>query len=73
MRGRELHDALHELADNFEEVAVPESGRYVGHPAIADETGVTYLPPAKGTGKLTAAVGVAAGLAAFFIVRGLVD
>ncbi|MEO5647412.1 MAG: hypothetical protein ABIQ56_03560, partial [Chitinophagaceae bacterium] len=30
---------------HFEEMAVPVHGRYVGSSAIADATGVTYLPP----------------------------
>jgi glyoxylase-like metal-dependent hydrolase (beta-lactamase superfamily II) len=45
MKGADMRRALHELADNFEEVAVPEHGRYVGHPAQADASGVTYVPP----------------------------
>ena len=47
--GRPLHgegmlSALHELADNFEQKAVPAAGRYVGHPALADERGVIAVP-----------------------------
>jgi glyoxylase-like metal-dependent hydrolase (beta-lactamase superfamily II) len=45
MKGADMRRALHQLADNFEEVAVPEHGRYVGHPAKADASGVTYIPP----------------------------
>ncbi|HEX8019362.1 MBL fold metallo-hydrolase [Mucilaginibacter sp.] len=71
MRGRELHDELHELADNFEQLAVPAKGRYVGHPAIADEMGVKYIPPYVSSGILKASIGVAAALATFFIIRGL--
>ena len=41
----ELGEALHALARNFDAVAVPEHGRYVGQPARADESGVTYVPP----------------------------
>ncbi|UOE52755.1 MBL fold metallo-hydrolase [Mucilaginibacter sp. SMC90] len=71
MRGRELHDELHELADNFEQLAVPAKGRYVGHPAVADEMGVKYIPPYVSSGILKASIGVAAALATFFIIRGL--
>jgi glyoxylase-like metal-dependent hydrolase (beta-lactamase superfamily II) len=71
MRGRELHDELHELADNFEQLAVPAKGRYVGHPAIADEMGVKYIPPYVSSGILKTSIGVAAALATFFIIRGL--
>ncbi|WP_121225338.1 MBL fold metallo-hydrolase [Mucilaginibacter sp. Mucisp86] len=71
MRGRELHDELHELADNFEQLAIPAKGRYVGHPAIADEMGVKYIPPYVSSGILKASIGIAAALATFFIIRGL--
>ncbi|WP_114937840.1 MBL fold metallo-hydrolase [Mucilaginibacter endophyticus] len=70
MRGRELHDELHELADNFEQVAIPSNGRYVKHPAVADEMGVKYIPPYVSSGILKASVGLAAALATFFIIRG---
>ncbi len=46
MRGAEMRAALHALAQNFDQVAVPEQGRYVNEPARADETGTTYVPPA---------------------------
>jgi glyoxylase-like metal-dependent hydrolase (beta-lactamase superfamily II) len=65
MRGRELQVALEELAQNFDEVAVPNSGRYIKQPAVADETGVLYVPPFKANKKFIAAsivVGIAAGL-----------
>jgi len=45
MRGPAMRDALHTLANDFDRIAVPEQGRYVGSPARADETGVTYVPP----------------------------
>ncbi|MBG8552143.1 MBL fold metallo-hydrolase [Hymenobacter guriensis] len=45
MRGQELRSELAELAEHFEQQAVPRHGRYVGQPAQADETGVTYVPP----------------------------
>jgi glyoxylase-like metal-dependent hydrolase (beta-lactamase superfamily II) len=47
MRGAHMTSALHALADNFDVIALPEHGRYVGHAAKADETGVTYIPPRK--------------------------
>ncbi|TGE23133.1 MBL fold metallo-hydrolase [Hymenobacter metallicola] len=46
MHGAELRQQLHELSAQFEQKAVPSQGRYVGHPAIADETGVVSVPPA---------------------------
>jgi glyoxylase-like metal-dependent hydrolase (beta-lactamase superfamily II) len=45
MHGPELRAALHELADHFDEVAMPHTGRYVREPARADDSGVTYVPP----------------------------
>ncbi len=45
MRGEEMRRALHELARDFDRIAVPEHGRYVGHPAMADESGTVSVPP----------------------------
>ena len=45
MQGPELRQALSMLAQHFDEVAVPEQGRYVHEPAQANATGVTYVPP----------------------------
>jgi glyoxylase-like metal-dependent hydrolase (beta-lactamase superfamily II) len=71
MRGRELQDDLQELAANFEEVAVPASGRYVGHPAIAGETGVTYVPPFVSSIEFKVVIALAAAFAGFIIMRQL--
>jgi len=45
MQGAEMRTALHTLARDFDQVAVPDHGRYVNQPAQADESGVTYVPP----------------------------
>lgn len=45
LEGREMLANLHELARNFERLAVPERGRYVRQPAVADERGVVAVPP----------------------------
>ncbi len=45
MQGDRMLSALHDLARNFERLAVPAQGRYVGQPALADETGVVAVPP----------------------------
>jgi glyoxylase-like metal-dependent hydrolase (beta-lactamase superfamily II) len=45
LRGEEMRAALHRLVANFGKLAVPGHGRYVGSPAIADETGVVSVPP----------------------------
>ncbi|RYF98687.1 MAG: MBL fold metallo-hydrolase [Chitinophagaceae bacterium] len=48
--GIEMEKELEELARNFNVLAVPETGRYISEPAIADATGVRYIP-AKPAGK----------------------
>ncbi len=45
MRGSEMRRALNLLASRFDEVAVPEQGRYVDEPAIADRSGTVHVPP----------------------------
>ena len=44
LEGAGLRDALHALARDFEEVAVPKRGRYVGAPATAED-GTAYPAP----------------------------
>jgi glyoxylase-like metal-dependent hydrolase (beta-lactamase superfamily II) len=44
MKGHELRRALHELADNFDIVAVPGRGKYVGNPATPED-GTAYDSP----------------------------
>ena len=43
MEGEAL-GALQELADNFQQLAVPSHGRYIGDPAVAGISGVEYIP-----------------------------
>ncbi len=45
MRGHEMRLAFNQLENEFEKRAVPKKGRYVNHPARANATGVTYIPP----------------------------
>ena len=45
MEGKVVRRSLHHLSENFYELAVPASGRYVEEPAVADATGVIYVPP----------------------------
>ena len=45
MRGESMRNALHNLADNFEEEAVPSHGRYKYDPAYVTPNGVEALPP----------------------------
>jgi glyoxylase-like metal-dependent hydrolase (beta-lactamase superfamily II) len=46
LQGEEMLAGLHRLARDFERMAVPAMGRYVGRPALADELGVIAVPPA---------------------------
>ena len=64
LSGPSMRDTLRRLAHDFERVAVPEHGRFVGRPAIMDERGVVAIPPRTTTGRVAvwAAVGAAAGL-----------
>lgn len=45
LRGEELRRGLEALARDFDRLAVPPRGRYVGHPAVTDEHGVVSVPP----------------------------
>jgi glyoxylase-like metal-dependent hydrolase (beta-lactamase superfamily II) len=45
MQGEGLREALGVLARDFDQVAVPERGRYVEHPAPPDDPGRAYPPP----------------------------
>jgi hypothetical protein len=60
LRGQEMRRSLHNLADRFEELAVPAHGRYVGDPALVNENGVQYVPPANNYGLILQAAGLTA-------------
>ena len=44
MRGSEMRNQLGVLSRHFDELAVPETGRYVSEPAVTNESGVVFLP-----------------------------
>ncbi|MBE9583625.1 MBL fold metallo-hydrolase [Mucilaginibacter sp. JRF] len=72
MRGKELQTALSYLANNFRELAVPKHGRYIKRAAMADETGVKYVPSYTETVNLklkTAAFALGAAAVAFIITK----
>jgi hypothetical protein len=56
MHGQELRTALHNLVTNFDKLAVPVEGRYVNEPAVTNQEGVQFIPPA--TEKLSAIIKV---------------
>jgi glyoxylase-like metal-dependent hydrolase (beta-lactamase superfamily II) len=69
MQGAELSEGLNHLVDNFDELAVPSVGRYVGKPAKTNRRGVQFVPPYKlGTCLAIAALAVTA-IAAFALIR----
>jgi glyoxylase-like metal-dependent hydrolase (beta-lactamase superfamily II) len=45
LAGEALREGLRALARDFDAVAVPKSGRYIGRPAEADASGVVWVPP----------------------------
>jgi glyoxylase-like metal-dependent hydrolase (beta-lactamase superfamily II) len=49
MYGQEMRNALHRLSRRFDELAQPKTGRYLNEPAVTDETGVLFVPPAAQT------------------------
>ncbi len=71
MEGTAMRKALHQLADHFSELAVPDSGRYVNQPALVNQDGVQYIPPSATTKLILTAAAIAASavLGYFFIQR----
>ena len=39
-----MRKQLHNLHEHFKEEAIPEQGRYVKEPAVADANGILYVP-----------------------------
>lgn len=71
MRGEELPQRLAELARDFDTRVRPRRGRYVREPAVTNEEGVLYVPPAvRGGVPWRAVSGVAAAaVAGTWLVR----
>lgn len=69
VRGADLRRGLGRLAREFDRRAVPAHGRYVGAPAVADETGVVTVPPPDPRER--AAVGVLAAAGGAAVVKAL--
>lgn len=70
MRGAELRQGLDTLARHFDSLAVPEHGRYVGHPIVTDRSGaVAIVPPpvADPTTKVIVASAVALAVGAVLV------
>ncbi len=71
MEGEQMRQSLHNLADHFEQKAVPSHGRYVGDPAYVSSNGVEDLPDAVFPFRLLIKVALftAAAVAAITLIR----
>jgi glyoxylase-like metal-dependent hydrolase (beta-lactamase superfamily II) len=69
MYGEELSAGLDNLANNFQEIAIPRTGRYVNEPAKTNKQGVQHLPPAPFSNTLLVAVVALSAVIMFSIVR----
>jgi glyoxylase-like metal-dependent hydrolase (beta-lactamase superfamily II) len=69
VRGKFLRDGLSRLAKAFDRAARPARGRYVGHPAQANEEGTTSIPPSW-TDFIPPAVGLLLGLGVGMMLPG---
>jgi glyoxylase-like metal-dependent hydrolase (beta-lactamase superfamily II) len=71
MSGETLREELRDLVRSFDTCAVPAHGRYIGRPALTDESGVVLVPPPVPDpvpGMLAAGV---AGVAVLLLLRSL--
>lgn len=71
MEGEALRSGLAALVDNFEELAVPNYGRYVNEPARANKNGVQYIPRRVVNPVILTGTGLLAAAAAFGLIWGL--
>ncbi len=68
MFGKELRHGLARLTRHFQDLAVPRHGRYVDDPALADESGIIYVPDSKVSPELVGVITLLAGMAALAII-----
>ncbi|MBD0331545.1 MAG: MBL fold metallo-hydrolase [Chitinophagaceae bacterium] len=66
--GTEIRKQLNKLSRHFWELGMPAKGRYVTEPALTNEEGTTYIPPARTNITLIAAVGIAALLGFAYVI-----
>jgi len=71
MYGEELQKGLDNLVANFNELAVPSSGRYVSKSAKTNKKGVLYVPPQRVNRTFIASVVAVTGLITFLFVKKL--
>jgi glyoxylase-like metal-dependent hydrolase (beta-lactamase superfamily II) len=72
MRGVELRDALLDLSQHFDSIALPPRGRYLKDPAVPDANGFIYIPENNYNPNALAwkAAGVSALVALAFVLNG---
>ncbi len=63
MYGEGARKDLHKLSRKFWELAMPAKGRYVAEPALFNDDGLTYLPPAQKKYILISIIGATALIA----------
>ena len=71
MYGEELQASLADLADHFDEKAVPHYGRYVKEPARANKNGVQYIPRKVNNPVILTSVFILAGLTTAGLLWGI--
>lgn len=69
MQGEELTQGLGDLVNNFQEMAIPEQGRYIHEPAKTTRKGVQHLPAAPCNKAFVLTVVLASAAIAFSLVR----
>ena len=69
LEGEEMLEGLRRLARDFDRLAMPQRGRYVRQPAVADEEGVVSLPPPVPDPLLRLLLGVGLALVAGAVLR----
>jgi glyoxylase-like metal-dependent hydrolase (beta-lactamase superfamily II) len=72
MQGDELRDAMLNLTQHFEKIAIPAHGRYVEEAAIADTNGIIYLPhaiPTNNNSLIITSAAVTAGLVVAMLIK----
>jgi glyoxylase-like metal-dependent hydrolase (beta-lactamase superfamily II) len=70
--GPQTRKSLNKLARQFWDLGMPSSGRYLREPALANEEGITYIPPARYNYKMIATIGltlVAAAAAVVYLAK----
>ncbi|HEX6225374.1 MAG TPA: MBL fold metallo-hydrolase [Chryseolinea sp.] len=71
MRGASMREELEVFSRNFDQTALPETGRYTDEPAVANENGVLWIPkktesvPAALKVMTLGAIGIALGLVVY--------